>query len=109
MLGIAAEETLEGDQGGTTSSEFDDPRGNGVLSVRGVVHAADATTAERAAGNAKGIEDQFRDTTTVVGLDGVWKRNDDVMRVLQDHFPNLYADLVEIYETSKAAMEGPDQ
>ena len=103
-LGVAAEETVEGDKSGKTTSGFDDPRGDGVLSVRGVIHKSNATMAERAKGNAEGVEAQMKEAATVKGLDGVWERNLDVINTLSDHFPDHYNNIVAVYEQNKAGM-----
>lgn len=104
ILGIAAEETVEGDQSAKTTPDFEAASGDGVLSVRGVMVPEGATKAEKAAIFAKGIEDQMLASTTQAGLKGVGRRNQEVIDVLQDHFLSLYENIVEANEQAKAAI-----
>ncbi len=104
-LGVASEETIEGDQGGKTSSNFDDASGDGVLSVRGVEVPDGASKAEKAALFGAALERQMKDASTAKALEGVWRRNDDVIRAMQDHFQSIHDNIVETYEQTKAAIE----
>jgi hypothetical protein len=106
LLGIAAEETVEGDKSEKTSPDFESAGGDGMLSVRGVIVPDGATKADKARIFAEAIEAQFKEAATVVGLDGVWKRNQEVINALQDHSFSNYANLLGVYETLKAGMEG---
>ncbi len=105
LLGIAAEETVEGDQSDKTTPTFEDAGGDGILSVRGVVVPPGATKAEKAKMLADGIEAQLADAATVKGIDGVYERNLKVINVLQDHFPADHGNVLEAYEITKRGME----
>jgi hypothetical protein len=104
MLGIAAEETVEGDQSGNTDPNFGAASGDGKLGVRGVVIPEGLTKAEEAKLYGAGIETLMNAASTATGLDGVWKRNVEMINALQDHFPNVYQDIVAVYEQCKAAF-----
>lgn len=106
LLGIAAEETIEGDKSGKTSPEFEAASGDGILSVRGVVAPPSATKAEKAKLFSKAIEDQFGDAKTEAGLDGAWRRNEEVINALQDHFRSDYDNVLEAYGAAQARMFG---
>ncbi len=98
VLGIASEETIEGDKSEKTSEDFKSGGGDGILSVRGVVVPPGSTQTEKAKLFATAIERKFDEAATKVGLDGVWERNVDVINTLQDHFPELHQNLLDVYK-----------
>ncbi len=106
MLGVAAEETIEGDKSTTAAGEnFEDPERDGIISVRGAKNTQDATPAELARSYADAIEEQIGDVKSVAGLPGVWKRNQDVIDVLQDHFQVDYENVIACYAAREAELK----
>ncbi len=105
LLGIAAEETVEGDQSDKTTPDFDAASGDGRLGVRGVVVPPGTSKAFAAKLLADGIEAQFGEAKTAEGREGVWKRNLEVINVLQDHFPGDYQNVIEAYEMANRERE----
>lgn len=103
-LGVASEETVEGDQSAKTSPDFEAASGDGVLSVRGVVVPEGATQADKARLFAEAIEVQMQAASTLGGLEGVWRRNLEVINALQDHSQDNYQNIVEAHEQCKAAI-----
>jgi len=106
MLGVAAEETVQGDdkdKGGGIDKNFEGP--DGVVTVRGAKPPKSSKPEDRAKSAADAIEAQLGDAKTKVGLDGVWSRNQAVIDRLQDSYASLYDDLISIYEKYSAGFE----
>ncbi len=97
LLGIAAEETIEVDKPMPTKDSFESTDRDGILSVRGAVVPDGATKAEKARILADAIEVQIGDAATKAGLPGVWKRNKEVIDVLQDHFSADFSNVYDCY------------
>lgn len=104
ILGIAAEETVEGETDKPASDDFKSADGHGILTVRGVTIPSGATKPEKAALNAKGVEEQFKRAKTEVALNGVWERNDRVINVFQDHFPDLHQNMLDVYQRTLSEL-----
>ena len=98
LLGIASEETVEGDKSEKTSDDFQSGSGDGVLSVRGVVPPAGATKTEKAKLFAAAIEVKLDEAATEVGLNGVWERNVEVINTFQDYYPAHHQSLLDVYK-----------
>ncbi len=104
LLGVASEETVEGDKSEKTSEDFQSGGGDGVLSVRGVVVPPGATKAEKAKLFATAIEGKLDEASTEVGLDGVWSRNVEVINTFQDFYPELHQNLLDVYQRCMDAV-----
>ncbi len=105
MLGVAAEETIEGDKGGQTAGKnFDDPTRDGKVSVRGAKVKAGADEAETAKEYARAVEVLFNACKTQKSLDGEWSRNEAVINRLQDAYPSIYANLLDAFEVCRTGF-----
>jgi len=106
MLGVAAEETIEGDKGDKAAGKgFEDPDRDGVISVRGAKSPDNATEAELARSYADAIEDQIGEAKTLKGLEGVWSRNEKVINRLQDAWPADYSNVFDCYSAAETTLK----
>ena len=105
MLGVASEETVEGDKSTTAGKNFEDPDRDGILSVRGAKTNAGDTPADRARSYAAAIEDQISEAKTIKGLEGVWSRNEKVINRLQDSYPGDYSNVFDVYASREAELK----
>lgn len=103
-LGISTEETVEGDPKAqrfqketkgapnALNENFETP--DGVRLPRGAKFTAKMTQREKAVEAARAIEAQFDEVKTVVGLNGVWNRNqmfiDRLSEAHDDLFQSIY-------------------
>ena len=86
LLGIASEETIEGDKTTTTTDNFESKDRDGILSVRGAKVTDGATKAEKARIFASAIEDQIGEAKTEAGLPGCCERNQRVFELFRAPF-----------------------
>ena len=106
MLGIAAEETIEGDKSNKAAGKgFEDPDRDGIISVRGAKPKENATEADLARSYATAIEDQIGEAKTPKGLEGVWSRNEKVINRLQDAWPSDYSNVFDCYAAAEVALK----
>ena len=105
MLGIAAEETIEGGGGKTAGKNFEDPDRDGILSVRGAKNTQGASPADLARSYAVAIEDQIGEAKTQTGLEGVWNRNEKVIHRLQDSYVGDYENVLACYAEREAELK----
>ncbi len=106
MLGVAAEETIEtGKSVVTTTDNFEKAGQDGLVAVRGAIIPAGATKAEKARIFADTIENEIGEVKTAAGLPGVWDRNQDVIDVLQDHFPADYSNVFDCYAAREVELK----
>jgi len=106
MLGVAAEETIEGDKSTTSAgANFEDPDRDGIMSVRGAKHKEGANPAELARSYADAIEEQIGDAKTLNGLEGVWNRNVKVINRLQDSYLGDYENVIACYAAREAELK----
>ena len=106
LLNVAAEETIQGDKTETAGEHFEDPGRDGILGVRGADVQQGASPAERARSYADAIEAQIGEAKTIVGLDGVWGRNEKVINRLQDSYPADYSNVFDVYAAREAVLKG---
>ncbi len=107
-LGVAAEETVQGNKDKVAGKNFEDPDRDGILSVRGAKNTQDATTAELARSYAEAIEEQMGDAKTQTGLEGVWNRNQKVIHRLQDSYVGDYENVLACYAEREAEIKAED-
>ncbi len=107
MLGVAAEETIEGDKGGkaTAGKNFEDPERDGILGVMGAKNTKGASTAELARSYGEAIEDQIGEARTIKGLEGAWSRNEKVINRLQDSYLGDYENVSACYAAREAELK----
>ena len=104
-LGIAAEETIEGDKSTALGKNFEDPDHDGIIGVRGAKPKPDATEAELARSYAAAIEEQFGEAKTLKGLKGVWDRNEKVINRLQDKWSHDYSNVFDVYAAKESELK----
>ncbi len=105
ILGVAAEETIEGDKSTTAGKNFEDPDRDGIMSVRGAKNTQGATPAELARSYAEAIEEQIGEAKTMKGLEGVWNRNEKVIHRLQDSYLGDYENVIACYAAREAELK----
>ena len=105
MLGIASEETVEGDKSTTAGENVEDPDRDGILSVRGAKNKPGATEAELARSYGVAIEEQIGDAKTLKGLEGVWERNVKIINRLQDKWSSDYSNVFDCYAAREAELK----
>ena len=105
MLGIAAEETIEGDKSKSAGENFKDPDRDGNLSVRGAKNTQGATEAQLARCYGIAIEEQIGEAKTLKGLEGVWERNLKVINRLQDKWSSDYSNVFDVYAAKETELK----
>ncbi len=70
-----------------------------VSSPRASPASTEDTPAQRAAKAAEGIVREIGEVKTERGVEGVWTRNEGVIKRLRDSYPEEFARVVEVYET----------
>jgi len=105
LLGIAAEETVEGDKPTSAGVNFEDPDRDGIIGVRGAKTEASDTPADRARSYASAIEDQIGEAKTLKGLEGVWSRNVKVINRLQDSYAADYSNVFDVYAAKELELK----
>ncbi len=105
VLGVAAEETVQGNKDKVAGKSFEDPDRDGILSVRGAKNTQGASPADLARSYAKAIEEQIGEAKTLTGLEGVWSRNEKVINRLQDSYPGDYSNVFDVYAAREAELK----
>ena len=100
-LGISTEETVEGDPKAIRNQQnrpkLDEDFGteDGIRSPAGAVLKEGMTPREKAEEYARAIEAQFDEVKTIVGLNGVWNRNDIFIARFQDAYDDLFQSIYD--------------
>lgn len=105
ILGVAAEETVEGGKSTAAGENFKDPDRDGILGVRGAKNQPGATEAERARSYAVALEEQIGEAKTLTGLEGVWERNVKVINRLQDKWSSDYSNVFDCYAAREVELK----
>lgn len=100
-LGIAPEDTIEGDTSRKTglpeNLNADFSTGDGIRMPAGAKFKADDDQRTKAQAAAEAIIGQFDKVKTQVGVNGVWSRNEDFIAVLQERHSDLYDNVFEAF------------
>jgi len=113
-IGITTEETVEGDpkaQRGhddksctmDMNENFETP--DGIRTPRGAKFTENMTPRQKAEEAARAIEAQFDDVKTVVGLNGVWNRNQKFIDALADRQDDLFQNIYDKFHALCAEHE----
>ena len=103
MLGISADETVEGDArlGGMREEDRVKPdmtnREGQIVMPRGSDCPHDAPKTEKARAGAEAIIKQMEEVKTVKGVHGAYTRNGPFIEMLREHYPQHYSNVFDRY------------
>lgn len=115
LLGIATEETVEGDpkthrpeQGSAPVNTINDQfeTADGRRMPKGANITGDMTPRQMAEEAARAIEAQFNEVKTAVGLNGVWNRNQMFIDKLAEKHSDLFDEIHDAFHSLLAQFEG---